>query len=385
MKFNKLKFSHYFIYLLMSINFFGAINLLNLTKNRNNTVLLIGHKLVGNLEIIFKENIENISVLYITLNFKDYIELRKLYGNKILFSLNLFHVFKAFKSKIIISSHGIFFHKFLKKGISKTIYCGHSIFGAVPKNKNKTIKFFKLYDEVWLHSPCEKNIFVNELDCDEDNLKTLGYPRNQQLLKSKSNIENLKFNNSFQNKKIILYAPTSNRGNTTYINSQFSVFNLEFYKFLNNVLPSNTIFLIKTHLNDEIPTEIKNITKNMSNIYFSSNLLINTDYDPLVISDVLLTDLSTIYVDYLLLEKPVYILSNPDPDPKMERSSILKNLKLPYINNKDEFKKFLLEVEVGELDNKSALNLKNDIYKELNHSKIIENINETIIKYLNEK
>ena len=58
----------------MSINFFGAINLLNLTKNRNNTVLLIGHKLVGNLEIIFKENIENISVLYITLNFKDYID-----------------------------------------------------------------------------------------------------------------------------------------------------------------------------------------------------------------------------------------------------------------------------------------------------------------------
>ena len=29
---------------------------------------------------------------------------------------------------------------------------------------------------------------------------------------------------------------------------------------------------------------------------------INNDYDPLILSDVLLTDLSTIYVDYLLLE-----------------------------------------------------------------------------------
>ena len=85
MKFNKLKFSHYFIFLLMFINFLTAISLLNLTRNRNETVLLIGHKLVGNLEIIFKENMENTTIFYMSLNFRDYIELRKLYGNKILF------------------------------------------------------------------------------------------------------------------------------------------------------------------------------------------------------------------------------------------------------------------------------------------------------------
>ena len=119
----------------------------------------------------------------------------------------------------------------------------------------------------------------------------------------------------------------------------------------------------------------------MSNIYFANDLIINNDYDPLILSDVLLTDLSTIYVDYLLLERPIYILNNPDPDPKGKRSSILKNLKLPSINNKDEFEKFLSEVGTGKFNNKSAIDLKMTIYEELNHSKIIDNIKKIITKY----
>ena len=119
----------------------------------------------------------------------------------------------------------------------------------------------------------------------------------------------------------------------------------------------------------------------MSNIYFANDLIINNDYDPLILSDVLLTDLSTIYVDYLLLERPIYILNNPDPDPKRERSSILKNLKLPSINNKDEFEKFLSEVGTGKFNNKSAIDLKMTIYEELNHSKIIDNIKNNYKKF----
>ena len=40
----------------------------------------------------------------------------------------------------------------------------------------------------------------------------------------------------------------------------------------------------------------------MENIFFSDSLQIDYDYDLLILSDILLTDLSTIYVDYLLLE-----------------------------------------------------------------------------------
>ena len=54
----------------------------------------------------------------------------------------------------------------------------------------------------------------------------------------------------------------------------------------------------------------------MENIFFSDSLQIDYDYDLLILSDILLTDLSTIYVDYLLLEKPIFIIDNPDPDPK---------------------------------------------------------------------
>lgn len=376
MKFNKFNFSHYFIFPIMMLNFLISIFLTNLIKKRNKSILLLGHKLTGNVEVIFKEFEADFNLSYMTLNLKDYLKLKNIYGNKILFSLNFFHVYKAFRSKIIISSHGIFFHNLLQKKFTKTIYCGHSIFGSIPQNKDKIIKFFKLYDEVWLHSTYEKKIFINELGCEKDNLKIIGYPRNKVLLDSKSTKETLKSKNLMSGKKIILYAPTANRGNENYINSEFSILNRDFYEFIGQELGPNTILIIKNHLNDNIPSEIKNMIIGNSNIYFSNDLQLKYDYDSLIMSDLLITDFSTIYVDYLLLEKPIYFLDNPDPDPERELSSIFKNKNLPRINNKEEFKNLFFEVESGMISNNVPKKLKKEVYEEFDHSKIIDNIEE---------
>ena len=70
-------------------------------------------------------------------------------------------------------------------------------------------------------------------------------------------------------KKIILYAPTANRGNENYINSEFSILNRDFYEFIGQELGPNTILIIKNHLNDNIPSEIKNmIIGNSKYIFF---------------------------------------------------------------------------------------------------------------------
>ena len=109
MKFNKLKFSHYFIFTIMIANWFIALFLSNFFKKKDKSVLLIRHKLIGNLETIFQNINKDIEVYYITINYKDYKKLRKLYGENILFYLNFFQVLKALHNKMFISSHGIFF------------------------------------------------------------------------------------------------------------------------------------------------------------------------------------------------------------------------------------------------------------------------------------
>ena len=222
---------------------------------------------------------------------------------------------------------------------------------------------------------------INELFVDPNNLKVLGYPRNQLLVENKAMQQQLKSRNLMDGKTIVLYAPTSNRGSEKYKNSEFSIFNIDFYRFIDKEFSNtNTVFVIKNHINDEISKKIKKEVKDMENIFFSDSLQIDYDYDLLILSDILLTDLSTIYVDYLLLEKPIFIIDNPDPDPKRKLSSILVNIDLPLLSNKYEFQKMITNLDDNNLSKSdSIIVLKNKIYDNLEHSKVFSNIEKTII------
>tara|TARA_B100000965_G_scaffold207267_1_gene173214 strand:+ start:20819 stop:21970 length:1152 start_codon:yes stop_codon:yes gene_type:complete len=381
MKFNKYKISHYFTFILSGLNYFIAIILKSFIKRKNNNILLFGHKLVGNLEVIFKDKRFNQNeIFFITLNYKDYLNLKKIYGKRILTPLNIFHIFKALGCRIIVASHGIFLHKIIKKLGIKTILCGHAINGSVPKNKNKTIKNFEIFDQVWLHSPYDKKIVKNELLCKTFNLNIFGFARNQVLIENNEKKDELKERNFLNGKKVILYAPTSNRGSKKYMDSEFSLYNVDFYKFIIKELSNtNVILIIKTHLNDSISKEIKKLVKNNSNLLFQDDLDVDYDYDQLIMSDVLITDLSTIYVDYLLLGKPIYLINNPDPDPQRELSSVLKNINLPNIDNKKSLQDMIEKLKLDELKSDNIQNLKNVIYENQDHLKTIDRINKIFL------
>ena len=380
MKFNKYRISHYFIFSISGLNYLIAILLNSFFRRKNNKIMLFGHKLVGNLEAIFKDTrLGENNFFYMTLNYRDYLYLKKIHGNKIATPLNIFHLLNGLRCKIVITSHGIFLHNTIKKLGIKTILCGHAIDAAIPKNKEKIIRYFELFDEVWLHSPYHEKIVSRELLCKSSNLNMIGYPRNQLLIENSRSKENLKIKNNLDGKKVILYAPTSNRGDKNYIKSEFSPFNINFYKFMKEeLLNSNIVLIVKTHLNDIISEEINALVKKEKNIFFKEDMNVSYDYDLMILSDVLVTDLSTIYVDYLLLEKPIYLIDNPDPDPSTERSSILKYIDLPKIHNDKELKSFIVKLKGDKLESENIINLKNNIYGNLDHLKTIEKINQTL-------
>ena len=382
MKFNKYKISHYFIFFFSGINYFIAILLNIFLRKKNNNILLFGQKLVGNLEAIFKDpRLSDNNIFFMTLNYKDYLMLKKQYGKRVLTPLNVSHLFKGLKSNIIVASHGIFLHKLIKILGIKTILCGHSINGAIPKNMNKTKNYFELFDEVWLHSPYDEKIVTNELLCKTFNLNVIGYPRNQILIENNKTREKLRVENNLSDKKVILYAPTSNRGNKDYIKSEFSPFNEYFYNFVTEeLLNSNIILIIKTHYKDTIPKKIKVLLKNNKNVFLQDDMNVENDYDVMILSDILITDLSTVYVDYLLLEKPIFFINNPNPDPGMKRSSILTNVNLSKINNKEEFKNMINKIKENKLNVDNIQKLKHNIYESLDHLKTIEKINDIFLK-----
>ena len=143
-----------------------------------------------------------------------------------------------------------------------------------------------------------------------DKHRILGSPRNDYLLNKNSNLGTFDFMRNYDS--VIIYVPTFRQGYLNRMEGQpsnnlfyFENFNKEnFKKFLKE---NDILLVIKYH-----PFEEK-LKKNESslddNIYHLTNKeLINNDldlYEILPHTDLLITDYSSIYFDYLLMDKPV--------------------------------------------------------------------------------
>ena len=86
-------------------------------QSENISITFFGQKLQGNIEILFQQ-LENFNLQYATLSRQEYKLLLTKYQNEnnktILYYPNLTHFFKVFNSSILMTSHGIFFNRFLK-------------------------------------------------------------------------------------------------------------------------------------------------------------------------------------------------------------------------------------------------------------------------------
>ena len=208
---------------------------------------------------------------------------------------------------------------------------------------------------------------------DEMRVEILGPPRNDWLFVRNSSVMQ-KYTEGNVYQKIIICLPTYKQyetdagilKKTKYDSRELNEFclntiqdNAEFMKFNQFLKEKQVLLLCKEHY-----LQKKTKKKNMTNIkYIDNDLLQKNDHDIyhlLANADALITDFSSIYMDYLLLDKPIgffcnsfneyvrgFTLEQPEkymPGMKIYDNDGLKSFVVSVINNYDKYKKERKEV-----------------------------------------
>ena len=245
----------------------------------------------------------------------------------------------ALKAKYWVSSVNI--ERGLKFKKDNTIYL-NTWHGAGTKKIGNAVSKRKDYDfsnvnYLLVQSNFEKNIFINDFGAIEENFLLSGFPRSDELFKTeKKQIDIYKRKLKIpKDKKIILYAPTwresKNNGSSYDLNIPLDI------KKWQEKLTDEYVILFRTHT----------FTTNILNLKFNDLIIDVSDYPNvnhlLLISDILITDYSTIVFDYSILEKPFLCFGYDYKEYKNERGLYI-DLEKEYPNGVQKTEDEILEL-----------------------------------------
>lgn len=201
-------------------------------------------------------------------------------------------------------------------------------------NDEEEIKFVNKYkdiiDYICVPSEFTKMLFSYIYNIENSKILIMPYQRNKYIYESngKNNIYKLTNYNPNDYEKIIMYTPTFRKGigkEEGEINKD-NILNLKKYeeKRLKDFLEKNNYLLIvKLHPSEEIEINKNNFSKNIilleDSVMNEKMITINEILNGV---DCLITDYSSIYTDYLLLERPVMFI-NTDIEKYSKKRGIL--------------------------------------------------------------
>ncbi len=189
-----------------------------------------------------------------------------------------------------------------------------------------------------------------------------GFPRNDYLFNNGRLQELfLKNDKKLRGKRVILFVPTFRKG---YINRvegierDKNVFGFEEFdmKAFDDFLGENrALLIVKLHPNEEKFYKKVYETMNLSNFYFLTSEILESSkidlYEILPDVDLLITDYSSIYFDFLLLNKPIIFVK-----PDFEQYSKIRGVLLspydfwapgPKVTSQDDLEKSISEIFSG--------------------------------------
>lgn len=288
------------------IDFYDYTDIENISRKNNKIALVSNNNSGSNTYALYK---------YIPKEIKDKYDVRLISEN---IKDNNYYL-DLFESAMVVRTHDSYymeeqinvqlFHGFVFKGIS-------NMSKYFMQNKKYNQKTWRKLDVITSYSQTYSTLLNACYGVDGNKYVVTGMPRNDLLLKSKGR-ENLTkiLNEDFANKKVALYMPTFREtiyGEVNGSESNYDIFSMadfnikEFDAFLEGL---NLLLIVKLH-----PSSIKQASNyvelsNLNNIYSleDSNLLEAEldSYEIINAVDLLITDYSSIYFDYLLLNRPI--------------------------------------------------------------------------------
>lgn len=326
-----------------------------------------------------KSNLENKNVNYVLFKSEKYQEIME-------------------KTNIIFDTNGFLLSE--KKEDQLYINMWH---GSSPKKKGYLlpVENFAEQDEEYykqarqkidfllVPSEFSKLIFASVFNMNAQRVLPLGYPRDEYLIKSdgRSNLKKLTEVEIEKYNKVIFYLPTFRNGcNRSDSKNIFedNILNIESYnedELIEFLEKNNYLLVVKKH-----PAEINNF----SNINSSNIVVLNeeemkrkdiTIYEILNAADLLIADYSSVYVEFLMLEKPVLFFHKDIDEYKKNRGLILEKTNIwfpgPKVLNFNDFSNEIIKL----LNDKNYYKKERKDFRNIMFNKDISNISKNIFEY----
>jgi len=255
----------------------------------------------------------NYKVRVLVKNESLYKEIHAIYPDITHFSKSFSGLKLFLKTKNIVISHGsdssYFFPYFLDVKSKNVINLWHGIplkrlsLQVKGIRESKSRKRFQKFTSICASSTFEQFLLASCFDMHIDDVWVTGTPRNDYFVKPNSELLSA---HKYLNKKIILYAPTWREyGNR----SSFFPFDDKNLSELNEYLESKDAYLLLRGHREEMERISSNYgEKSLSRILPAHQEIFPDAQQLLAHVDVLVTDYSSIYLDFLLVDKPIIFI-----------------------------------------------------------------------------
>lgn len=334
MKIDKRNYKHW-IYLARSgVNILGTLPTRPFRSRKKKIVVLYGHKFNGNIKAFYDyledKNLTHIDHYFLVMDPAHAQKLSEQY-DRILYMGSFKDMLKVSKAAAIITDHSLHtlvLYAYLTRMKFIDVWHGIPYKGYIPSD----FDFLKHYDAVWTNSKHLKKAYVNGLKIPSNKVKVTGYARVDALINlaqpRKKVLEQYSIPTNF--KKYILIAPTWKQDDKNRTMFPFGTEAKKFFTELSAVAKRHkAAVILRTHLNSKEDPNIPDF----DNILFMPYRDYPVAEDFLYISDVLITDWSSICFDFLPLKRPVIYLDVPSPfkngytvDPKYRFGDIVGSL-----------------------------------------------------------